>query len=426
MSPSAIVLVVLCLMLVCFITRIIPSGATALIGCLVMVWTGVIDLPTAFAPFTGNIVLLLIGVMIIGAAFVEVGNADDVGNLIIKWFSGSEKKLIICLTAIVTVVSAFLSNTASVAIFLPIIDAIAKASNGKIKRKNLYMPIAIGSVIGGNAILFGSTPQLAAQAILEKSTAAGVRELGLFDLLPGTIILAAVIIVFYLVVGCKLQNKWFDFEENEGVIVEKQEIKQNKFKKIMVYVSYIVFVALFISGLLSIGVSAIVGALVCVVSRCITEKKALKSVGWSTIILLGGLLGFSEAVSASNLCPEIVSFVLGFFQGNTLPWFAGYIILVVLAVVLTSVVSNTAVATILTPIAIEMAVQTGGNPMLFVIAIIFASNISFCTPIATPPIMMTAGVGYRFSDYFKLGGVLSVLLTLVVIFAIPLMYNIIL
>lgn len=426
MSPSMITLIVLCAMLICFITRVIPAGATALLGCLIMVWTGVIDLQTAFASFTGNIVLLLIGVMIIGAAFVEVGNADDFGNLIIKWFSGSEKKLIICLTLIVTIVSAFLSNTASVAIFLPIIDAIARASNGKIKRKNLYMPVAIGSVIGGNAILFGSTPQLASQAILEKSTVAGVRALGLFDLLPGTVILAAVIIIFYLVAGCNLQNKWFDFEENEVVAIEKHEINQSKLKKIMVYVSYLVFVALFISGLLSIGVSAIVGALICVVSKCITEKKALKSVGWSTIILLGGLLGFSEAVSASNLCPEIVSFVLGLFEGNTLPWFTGYVILVVVAVVLTSVVSNTAVATILTPIAIEMAVQTGGNPMLFVIAIIFASNISFCTPIATPPIMMTAGVGYRFSDYFKLGGLLSAVLTLVVIFVIPLIYNIIL
>lgn len=424
MSPSVISLIVLCAMLICFITRVIPAGATALLGCLIMVWTGVIDLQTAFASFTGNIVLLLIGVMIIGAAFVEVGNADDFGNLIIKWFSGSEKKLIISLTLIVTFVSAFLSNTASVAIFLPIIDAIARASKGKIKRKNLYMPIAIGSVIGGNAILFGSTPQLAAQAILEKSTVAGVRTLGLFELLPGTIILTIIIIVFYLLIGCRLQNKWFDFEESETMIVEKRVTNESKFKKIMVYISYVVFVVLFISGILSIGVAALVGALICVISRCITEKKALKSVGWTTIIMLGGLLGFSEAINASNLCPEIVSSVLGLFGGNTLPWFWGYVILVVLAVFLTSVVSNTAVSTILTPIAIEMAVQTGGNPMVFVIAVIFASNISFCTPIATPPIMMTTGVGYRFSDYFKLGGLLSVILTIVLIFTVPLIYNI--
>ena len=409
-------------MLICYITRIIPIGVTSVCGALLTAAFGINSLSNVTAQFVNDIILLQIGVMIIGDAFFEVGLADALGDFIERRFSKNEKLLMIAIITITSLVAAVISNTATVALFLPIVIAIEVSSHGKIKRKNIFMALGFAAVLGGNLTLFGSTPQLAVQSILLNSDLPGVRGLGVFELTMPAVPLVVLLILYYVFIGEKLQRKVFKSDQEETVkITERQKKDAPLYKKIEVCVIYLLCIVFFVWGIIPVGITAVIGASLCIALRCIGEKRAYQSVEWTTIIMLGGILAFSDSFTKSGAGQTIVNGVLSLFGGQVLPPLAMYSIVIVCAIVLTSVMSNTAVAAMLAPIAIEMAIASGANPMTFVIGVIIASNISFCTPIASPPVAMTVSAGYKFSDYFKLGGLFTVFAGIYVVFGIPLM-----
>ena len=422
MDNSMICILILIGMLICYITRIIPIGVTSVAGALLTVFFGISTFKDVTAQFVNDIILLQIGVMIIGYAFLEVGLADALGGVLEKRFSNSEKGLLIAIITVAAVIAAFISNTATVALFLPIIVAIEMSSNGKIKRQNIFMAVGFASVIGGNITLFGSTPQLAVQSMLLDSELAGVRGLGVFELTLPALPLLALLILFYIFIGDKLQKRVLKTEKQDNETFIKKEKKNAPLhKKIIVCVVYLLCIVFFVWGVIPVGITAIIGAAVCIALRCVTEKKAYKSVDWTTIVMLGGILAFSDSFTKSGAGQFIVNWVISLFGGQTLSPMIMYSIVIICGIVLTSVMSNTAVAAMLTPIALEMAVTTGANPMTFVIGVIFASNLSFCTPMATAPVTMTMSAGYKFSDYFIIGGLFTIITGIYVLFGVPLM-----
>ena len=190
MGVDVISLIIFAACIVLFIIDKLPMGTTAILGCVAMVIFGVCDFKTAFGQMASSTVVLTIGVMMIGAAISETGLASAVGGWIIKISRGSETKLIVGTYIVSSLMSAFLTNSAVLAVFIPIIMGLSLS--GEIKGKNLIMPIAIGCILGGTATLVGSTQQMTAQGLLED---AGVRLFKIFDFtLVGGIIVLAVLI----------------------------------------------------------------------------------------------------------------------------------------------------------------------------------------------------------------------------------------
>lgn len=425
MGVEIIPIIILLIMLVLYATKWIPLGATSILGALSLWAFGIISIGDVFSQFISDVVLLQIGVMIIGSTFFNVGLAGDLGDFIQKRFSTKPKVFLIVIILFATVISAFISNTATVAMLLPVISSVEYASKGKLDKKHYYMAVGFASVLGGNVALFSSTPQLAVQNILQQTNAVGVRPLGVFELAKTSIPLAVLLPLFYLVCGMRMQNKLFS--PNEAQADENKEAMDTdankpRYKKILICLIYIGCIVGFIGAWLPIGVTAVFGAILCIVTRCIPEKKALKSVDWTTIVMLGGILSFSSGFTKSGAGKFIVDKTLNFFGGFTNSPIMYFILIVFVAVVLTSIMSNTAVAVMLVPIGISLANTLNVNPMTFIIGIILASNVAFCTPIATAPVTMTLNAGYKFSDYFKIGGLFSLIATAFICFFVPVIY----
>lgn len=418
MNYALVAIIVLICLILCYSTRIIPTAAASLLGAAAMIALNLITVDECIAYFVSDVVLLQIGVMIIGLAFFEVGLADDVGKLISKKFTKDEKALLILILMLTIVVSAFLSNTATVAMLIPIIAAIESSSNGRQNRQTFLMGIGFAAVLGGNITIFGSTPQMAVQSILSDSS---VGTIGAFEMASAAIPLALLLPMFYYVIGDKMQRKnTVKFEHNDSKVVTARTVPT--YKKTLVLLIYSGCIVFFIGGWLPIGITAVLGALLCVILRCINEKSALKGVDWTTIIMLGGVLAFSAGFTNSGAGEEIVNCLVTILGSSTSSLLL-FAILVVTGVLLTSVISNTAVAAMLTPIGISMAIQSGSNPKTFAIGAILAASISFCTPIATPCVTMTMSAGYKFSDYFRIGGLFSILATVYIVFVVPLIYG---
>lgn len=163
---------------------------------------------------------------------------------------------------------------------------------------------------------------------------------------------------------------------------------------------------------------ALAGVFVVLASRAIDAKEAYEAIEWKVILMIFGMLGLGEALSVSGLAGEVANLLTTTF-GDNAPWIMLSMIYL-LAAVLTELISNNAVAVLLTPLAVVTGIKMGYDPRPFVIAIMFGSSASFSTPIGyqTNTYVYGAG-GYKFSDFARAGLPLAILLWLTASFLIP-------
>ena len=167
-----------------------------------------------------------------------------------------------------------------------------------------------------------------------------------------------------------------------------------------------------------IPILALASVLVTLVTRCIDPEEAYQAVEWRVIFMIFGMLGLGMALDKTGVAEVAAQWVAGTFQG-----FGPHVVLVVLyllTAVLTEMISNNAVAALLTPIAIGIGLELKVDPRPFVIAVMFASSASFVTPIGyqTNTYVYGAG-GYKFTDFSKVGLPLAIVLWITASFLIP-------
>jgi len=407
MDSSITAIIIIVVVIAFYAGNILPYATTSLLACLAMVLCGVIPFKDAFAGFASETMMMVAGVIVIGNALFETGAAKMLGEAITR-FCGHKEKLFLAVCIIfTTILSAFASNTATVAMMLPIVASVAAKSQGLISKKNTYMAIGFASVGGGGLTLVGSTPQLIAQGILQD---AGLRTIGFFEManiaLPRTVLL----LLYFLTIGYSLQKRVFAFEEIQDNITQEQE-KFAEIDRRKAYTSIAILLLCvigFITTVLSIAMVSLLGAAACVITGCISEKRALQTMDWATLIILGGSLGFAAGLDKSGGGKLIAEFAIG-IMGEDVSFFAVISMFSLLATVLGNIMSHTAAASVLIPIAVVMAKQLGFDATFLAIAVILGINISYTTPVATAPITMTLTGGYRFMDYVKVGGLLNLL-----------------
>jgi di/tricarboxylate transporter len=169
-----------------------------------------------------------------------------------------------------------------------------------------------------------------------------------------------------------------------------------------------------------LSVAVLMGALVVFLTQAISVEEAYRKVEWRALVLIGSMLALGTAMektgTAAYLADQIVTFA---GATNPLLLLTGFF---VLAVVLTQPMSNQAAAIVVVPIAIQTAVQLGLNPRSFVMMIAIASSTSYLTPLE-PSCMMVYGPGnYRFSDFLKVGSLLTLVVYGIAILLVPIFW----
>lgn len=171
-------------------------------------------------------------------------------------------------------------------------------------------------------------------------------------------------------------------------------------------------------GLLSITSAALVGAVIVILSGCLNIRDAYKAVEWDVLFLIYGMLGIGLAMEKTGGAEWIAMGVVGVMDhlGPVAILAAIYL----LASVLTELVTNNAVAILMTPIAVSIAGSMDVDPRPFLVAIMFGASASFITPIGyqTNTYVYGAG-GYKFGDFLKIGIPLNLILWGTAVFLIP-------
>ena len=175
------------------------------------------------------------------------------------------------------------------------------------------------------------------------------------------------------------------------------------------------------TGMLPIMVAATLGALIMVLTACLTAKEAYASIDWPILILIAGTLPLGHAMENSGAALMLADQIIGGF-GDHGPWLVlGAVFFITFC--LTEVMSHAAAAVLVAPIAYNVATELAVSPRPFFMAVAIAASMCFMTPIShqSNAIVMGPG-GYRFIDYIKVGTPLNLTIWILATLLIPLVF----
>lgn len=174
-------------------------------------------------------------------------------------------------------------------------------------------------------------------------------------------------------------------------------------------------------GLYPIATAAVVGAVLMVLTGCLPVRRIYEEIDWTVIVLLGGLIPMGMALESTGAAAQAVDWLLRLSGG----WGETVVLSLFFftASLLTGVMSNAATAALLAPLAITAATALDADPRPFLIALTFAASAAFYTPIGYQTNLLVYGPGgYRFVDFVRAGGPLTLLYWLLSTMLIPVFF----
>lgn len=442
MNSSTLAIIIMVITIISFVLEKIPLAMTAMAASLAMgILLPEMKLSDVYSGFSSTTVMMVAGMCVVGDSLFKTGMANRIGQAIGRTSLAKDERLFTIVVVICcTIMSAFLSNSGTIAMWMPLIAACAARSNGKIRSKMIIMAAGIACAVGGAGTLVGSTSQQTANAIL-MGTKGYEAGLGLFAQTKIMIPLCIVMVFYFATVGYGITKKVLkpespDFDKDNYYAKFDENVDRDAYKdiapwkgKLSVTVLILCIVGFILTGVplfkpyLNVGIVGLIGATILLMTKCMPLKETLASLDWNTLIILGACQGFAKGLDVSGGGKVIADAVLNLFGGQNAS--AGVLMVagVIVTVVLTNFMSNTALAAMMTPIYISIASSMGISPVPFVIVIgAVATNLACATPVGTPACTQTLPAGYKYMDFVKIGGPLCVILAVLASILGPILY----
>ncbi|MEP4770369.1 MAG: SLC13 family permease [Roseibium sp.] len=182
-----------------FVSDRLRMDVIAIMLILALMLTGVLSASEALAGFGDPLVILIAGLFVVGEGLFRTGIAFSIGNWLVGMAGTSETRLLVLLMLVVALLSAFMSNTGAVAIFIPV--ALNLAVRAGVAKSRLLLPMAYAASIGGMLTLIGTPPNLVVTTELSRN---GYEPFGFFSFAPVGLLVLGASIIFILTVGSRL------------------------------------------------------------------------------------------------------------------------------------------------------------------------------------------------------------------------------
>lgn len=209
--------------------------------------------------------------------------------------------------------------------------------------------------------------------------------------------------------------------ENDFIILEDYKPNLNlKRKGIFTLAFFVLSILLGTTGLVPLAIGFLIGALLTVAFRCINADEVYDDIDWRLLILIGGMSAFGIAMTKTGADKYVAEYVVNIFEPLGLYGIlAGFVLL---TVILTQPLSNAAAALVVLPIGLQTAHQLNVNPLTFAIAIMLSASVSMLTPFEPSCILVYGPGKYKFFDFIKVGGILTLIMMVILVWIIPFFY----
>ena len=422
MNPMYISLLILLAAVILYVFGKFSYLAISMSIPILLYLTGVLEINEIFVAFTNESVILAGCMFVISGSILSTGVAEDIGNYIIKYIK-SEKSAVVIIMLATILMSSFLSNIGTAMIMLPITLGVCRSA--KYSPSRLLMPMAFACSLGGMNTTIGAPHNLLANSILEMNE---MQSLGFFELSKMGILFSIAGVLYFYFWGYKMLPVNGTIKETVTSNEKKSISPKTKYRnKIFATVIFVFCILGFIFEnriKMPVHITAFIGMLLLLFFRVINEKEMVNMVDWSGLSILAGMFPLVLALNKTGGVKLIADNLIK-LGGETASPVIFTALIFIAAAGITQIMSNTASAALLYPIAIAVAGGLNCNPKVIVIAVTVAASCAFITPIGTGSntIVMASG-GYQFKDYMKIGLPLLLICFLVYIFFAPLIWPI--
>ncbi|RHW35095.1 SLC13 family permease [Oceanobacillus profundus] len=419
---AIITLIVLVIMVFFFVTEKLPLALVSMSGAVLLATVGILDKKDVFISFGGSTIVLLASMMIIGSALFHTGIAEKLSIWITKLTGTSENGIMIAVVLVSLLLSSIASGLGVVAMMLPIVMAMSMKAKISVSRQ--LIPLSFAASIGGNLTLAGAASNISTAGLIEDM---GIEFVSFFEIGKVGLPISILFLIYFLTIGKKLLTK--------GDSSDPQYIKEytNKSDDHQTYspIKAIIAGVILVAVLIAMAVDhdsfpmyfvAAIGAVLLLLTGCMSEKDAIKAVDWPTLFIVGGMSAVSIAMTESGagaMIADGVIYILGENPNKLL--FLFFVLL--LTMLLTNMMMNTSTVLLVTPLFIPIAVSLGVNPVATGIAICVAASAPFLTPVGsgTNTLIIKPG-NLTFRDFFVPGIGLSIVVLIGCMILIPLFW----
>jgi len=406
----AIVLGVLGMVVVLWVSEVVPLWTTSLVVPFVLAATDVMGASDVLAPFFHPIIVLFFAGFLMAEAMRRVGLDRLAAVWLVAALGRSPGMLYASLLGVSAVLSMWMSNTAAVAVLLPIVLAIAEPLGSRAATRTMVLGVAYAATIGGVGSAIGTPANPIAMEFL--SRAAG-RDLTFVDWFAYGL---PMVVLFLPLMGFILWRR-------EGVQIDPERFVQARAvavghahaagrlsgRQVTVLVVFLLVVAAWLTEQVhgvSAGIIALGGAIT-LSALGLVQTDDLGRISWSSLLTFGGGLTLGIALTDSGASDWIATRLAGL---DDLPSFVGILAVAVVTLLATTVASNTATAATFVPLAIPLAGVLGISPAVLVPVVAIASSVDFALVIGTPPTMLAYSTGlFTVRDILRAGVIFDLL-----------------
>ena len=435
------------LVIVFWITEVLPLPVTALLGTALAVLLQVAPAAQTFRPFASPTIFLFLGSFILAQAlFVHrVNERIAFGVLSLRVVGARPTRILIAYGILAAALSAWMSNTATAAMLVPIGLSLVRfmESEANIPKKYgtaLMLMTTYCCSRGGMATPVGTPPNLIAIGMIDDQL--DVRITFVQWMLFSVPIMAVLMLIVCVYLNWVGQTGVTEIPGVDKIIARrKQELGPWKRGEINAVIAFCVTVTLWVGpGLLALvlgsdhplarfildsvpeAVAALIGVVLLFVlpisdtQRSTITWKQASQIDWGTLLLFGGGLALGAVSASSGLALAVGEGVTGLVptdQVATLTFAAA-----LFTVILSETMSNTAATNISIPIVISIAMASGVNPMIPSVAAALSASVADALPVSTPPNAIVYASGrVRITEMIKYG----VLMDLIAVTLVPLL-----
>jgi solute carrier family 13 (sodium-dependent dicarboxylate transporter), member 2/3/5 len=449
---------------VLWITEAVPIPIGGLLGIVLIVAIGVAPVDDVLAPFGSSTVFVFIGAFIIAQAMLRHGVARRFAFRVLSLpgVGTSAVRTIVAFGVITCALSAFVSNTATVAMLLPtaiaILGTLANIYEDRTERSDidptrlrvgvaLMLMLAYGASVGGLLTPVGSPPNLIGRGLIEEATDERISFLEwVLAALPVCLLMFVALAVILLLLNRPEVRR---LEGVEGYVAdERQRLGRLSRKEKNTLIAFAVAVTLWIvPGIVAIvagdesqtyedvtnrldeGIVAVFAASLLFLLPVNWERREFtltwneaKDIDWGTIILFGSGIIFGSLLQDTGLAETIGTWgadTFGVSSEVSITIFA-----VLLAILISETTSNTASASVVVPIVIPVAQAAGVDPFTPALAATFAASFGFMLPVSTPQNAIVYGSGVvPITQMVRNGICFDVIGAILIVIGVPIMVS---
>lgn len=400
-----------------WITQALPISTTALLIPVLAMLSGILSATQAFSSFSSPVIFLFMGGFALAAALQKYSLDKLFAVKMLSLSGGRPLNAVLLLFLTTALLSMWISNTATLALMLPIALGLLSAQQANIEDKKnkskVYVFVLLGLAysgnLGGMATLIGSPPNAIAASAAGLSFADWLQwGVPMFSLL-----FPLMILVLYIIFRPK-------FSSHLELALPKVESCWQRNLVIVIF-SFTALGWIFSAPIgIYIGIRSGFDAMLAVIaivlltgSKCLSFDEFVEKTNWGILILFGGGLALSTLLKSSGASLWLANAISSNLPADN-TWFV-LVIICIFVIFLTELVSNTASAALLVPLFMTVAIDLQLPPAGIAVVIALCASCAFMLPVATPPnaIVFSSGLVPQ-RQMMRAGLVLNVVIALVI------------